>query len=188
MPVLSSMHNFATGQTEGTHWDTAHHHPGDDQSQTPYWFNFHQRDIGHFLVTGPTGSGKTVALTFLLAQAFRIRPAPKAVFFDKDRGGEIFVRAMGGAYEVLTPGTSTGFNPLQLENNGPNREFLLRLLKAMLRHGDGRDFDQEEEDMLESARSGRSARSRSPSGTLANLSGLSDWSRPRRRQRSESPG
>jgi len=41
-------------------------------SQTPYWFNFHQRDIGHFLVTGPTGSGNTVALTFLLAQAFRI--------------------------------------------------------------------------------------------------------------------
>ena len=50
------------------------------QSQTPYWFNFHQRDIGHFLVTGPTGSGKTVALTFLLAQAFRISPDPESGF------------------------------------------------------------------------------------------------------------
>lgn len=147
---LSSMHNFAAGQTEATHWGT----PVtilETTSQTPYWFNFHRRDIGHFLVTGPTGSGKTVALTFLLAQAFRIQPAPRAVFFDKDRGAEIFVRAMNGAYEVLTPGTSAGFNPLQLKNTGPNREFLLRLLKAMLQRGDGTDFDQEEEDILERA-------------------------------------
>jgi type IV secretion system protein VirB4 len=147
---LSSMHNFATGQTDGNHWNT----PItilETTSQTPYWFNFHRRDIGHFLVTGPTGSGKTVVLTFLLAQAFRVQPNPKAVFFDKDRGGEIFVRAMNGAYEVLTPGTSTGFNPLQLENNGANREFLLRLLKAMLRQGDGSDFQQEEHDILERA-------------------------------------
>ena len=130
---LSSMHNFASG-TAG--WHALGQRPItilETTSQTPYWFNFHQRDIGHFLVTGPTGSGKTVALTFLLAQAFRVRPAPKAVFFDKDRGAEIFIRAMNGTYEVLSPGTPTGFNPLQIENTGENREFLLRLLKAMLR-------------------------------------------------------
>ncbi len=167
---LSSMHNFASGQTEGTHWRT----PItilETTSQTPYWFNFHRRDIGHFLVTGPTGSGKTVVLTFLLAQAFRVRPAPKAVFFDKDRGGEIFVRAMNGAYEVLTPGTSSGFNPLQLENNGPNREFLLRLFKAMLRHGNGKVFDQEEEDILERALR-RLMQEPAAQRNLANLSGL----------------
>lgn len=147
---LSSMHNFATGQSDGAHWG-----PPitilETTSQTPYWFNFHQRDIGHFLVTGPTGSGKTVGLTFLLAQAMRINPAPKAVFFDKDRGAEIFIRAVGGTYEVLSPETPTGFNPLQLENTGPNRDFLLRLLKAMLRANDRRDFSQEDEDTLEKA-------------------------------------
>jgi type IV secretion system protein VirB4 len=144
------MHNFASGQIESNHWGR----PItilETTSQTPYWFNFHRRDIGHFLVTGPTGSGKTVALTFLLAQAFRVRPTPRAVFFDKDAGAEIFIRAMGGTYEVLSPGTPTGFNPLQLENTGPNREFLARLLKAMLRRPDGREFDQEEDDILERA-------------------------------------
>ncbi|WP_426124485.1 VirB4 family type IV secretion/conjugal transfer ATPase [Pararhizobium sp. PWRC1-1] len=167
---LSSMHNFATGQKESTHWST----PItilETTSQTPYWFNFHRRDIGHFLVTGPTGSGKTVVLTFLLAQAFRVQPAPKAVFFDKDRGGEIFVRAMNGAYEVLTPGTSTGFNPLQLEDTGPNREFLLRLLKSMLARSDGHDFDQEEEDLLERALL-RLMQEPAAQRNLANLSGL----------------
>jgi type IV secretion system protein VirB4 len=147
---LSSMHNFAAGQREGTHWGS----PVtilETTSQTPYWFNFHQRDIGHFLVTGPTGSGKTVALTFLLAQAFRVKPSPRAVFFDKDRGAEIFIRAMKGSYEVLSPGTPTGFNPLQIANNGENREFLLRLLKAMLRSDHTELFEQEKEETLERA-------------------------------------
>ncbi|CDN57686.1 Type IV secretion/conjugal transfer ATPase, VirB4 family (plasmid) [Neorhizobium galegae bv. officinalis bv. officinalis str. HAMBI 1141] len=167
---LSSMHNFATGQTDGTHWKT----PItilETTSQTPYWFNFHRRDIGHFLVTGPTGSGKTVALTFLLAQAFRVSPTPRAVFFDKDRGGEIFVRAMNGAYEVLMPGTSAGFNPLQIENTGPNREFLLRLLKVMLQRGEAAGFDQEEEDILERALL-RLMQEPTAQRNLANLSGL----------------
>ncbi|MFS8056319.1 VirB4 family type IV secretion/conjugal transfer ATPase [Rhizobium sp. BR 317] len=167
---LSSMHNFASGQQDGMHWGTPISIL-ETTSQTPYWFNFHQRDIGHFLVTGPTGSGKTVALTFLLAQAFRVRPTPKAVFFDKDRGAEIFIRAMNGAYEILSPGMPTGFNPLQLENTGENREFLLRLLKAMLRKDRQAAFDQEEEDTLERAIA-RLMQEPTAERNLANLAGL----------------
>lgn len=167
---LSSMHNFASGQQDGTHWGS----PItilETTSQTPYWFNFHRRDIGHFLVTGPTGSGKTVALTFLLAQAFRVKPSPRAVFFDKDRGAEIFIRAMNGSYEILSPGTPTGFNPLQIANTGENREFLVRLLKAMLRKDSGTAFDQEEEDTLERAVV-RLMQEPAAERTLVNLSGL----------------
>jgi len=167
---LSSMHNFATGQSNNLHWGL----PItilETTSQTPYWFNFHSRDIGHFLVTGPTGSGKTVALTFLLAQAMRVSPTPKAVFFDKDSGAEIFVRAMGGAYEILSPGTPTGFNPLQLENSGPNRDFLLRLLESMLRSSDHREFSQEDADTLERAIA-RIMEEPAAQRNLPNLSGL----------------
>lgn len=167
---LSSMHNFATGRATGMHWGLPISIL-ETTSQTPYHFNFHQRDIGHFLVTGPTGSGKTVVLTFLLAQAFRIRPEPKAVFFDKDRGAEIFVRAVSGAYEVLQPGIPTGFNPLQLENNSTNRDFLARLLKAMLQPADRSGFSQEEEDTLERAIT-RICQEPIQQRTLANLSGL----------------
>lgn len=166
---LSSMHNFATGQKDGSHWDK----PItvlETVSQTPYWFNFHQRDIGHFLVTGPTGSGKTVALTFLLAQAMRVRPRPRTVFFDKDRGAEIFIRAMGGSYDVLTPGIPTGFNPLQLDNSGRNIEFLLRLLKVMLSSPQV-GLLQEDETVLERALL-RLMREPKPERTLANLAAL----------------
>lgn len=150
---LSSMHNFAAGSADDLHWKV----PItllETTSKTPYIFNFHgngaARDLGHFLVTGPSGSGKTVSLTFLLAQALRVNPAPKAVFFDKDRGAEIFVRAMGGTYEILEAGKPTGFNPLQLENTGHNREFLSRLLKVMLTK-ENTPFTQEDEDRLERA-------------------------------------
>ena len=143
---LSSMHNFAQGREKAPHWSLPISIL-ETTSQTPYWFNFHQRDIGHFLVTGPTGSGKTVAMTFLLAQSFRISPRPRAVFFDKDRGAEIFVRAMGGSYEVLSPGVPTGFNPLQLPDSAENRDFLSRLLKVML--GGDLTLSQSDNDLIE---------------------------------------
>ncbi len=71
-------------------------------SQTAYFYNHHVRDIGNFTVVGPTGSGKTVFLSFISAQTLRISPRPKLVYIDKDRGAEIFIRAIGGRYEVLT--------------------------------------------------------------------------------------
>ena len=166
---LSSMHNFASGQAEGVHWGLPISIL-ETTSQSPYWFNFHRRDIGHFLVTGPTGSGKTVAMTFLLSQAFRVKPAPKAVFFDKDRGAEIFVRASGGSYEILNPSVPTGFNPLQLQNSAENREFLNKLLKTMLTAARS-DFSQEEEDTLERAIQ-RLMQEPAEQRTLSNLSGL----------------
>lgn len=167
---LSSLHNFASGRSDKLHWNV----PItllETSSQTPYTFNFHnQSGVGHFLVTGPSGSGKTVTLSFLLSQAFRVSPTPRAVFFDKDRGAEIFIRAMKGQYEVLQPGTPTGFNPLQLENTPENREFLNRLLKAML-HSPAHPFTTEDEDSLENAIAIIMRRSKEDRH-LHNLSGL----------------
>ncbi|WOC15628.1 VirB4 family type IV secretion/conjugal transfer ATPase [Pseudochrobactrum sp. MP213Fo] len=167
---LSSMHNFARGERENLHWGS----PItvlETTSKTPYNFNFHRRDIGHFLVTGPTGSGKTVVLTFLLAQAFRIAEPLKVVFFDKDRGAEIFIRAIGGIYEVLTPGVSTGFNPLQMNNTSVNRAFLLRLFKSMLRGKNHKEISCEDEGILESALS-RLMKAPVEKRTIANLASL----------------
>jgi type IV secretion system protein VirB4 len=54
------------------------------------------------------------------------------VFFDKDRGAEIFLRAMGGRYDVIRPGTRTGFNPLQLPDTPGNRRFLQQWAAKLL--------------------------------------------------------
>ncbi|MCJ9720005.1 VirB4 family type IV secretion/conjugal transfer ATPase [Agrobacterium sp. SHOUNA12C] len=132
---LASFHNFALGKPAGNHWGPAVSLL-QTTSMTPYFFNFHKGEVGNFVVTGPTGSGKTVALLFLLAQAMRARPQPRCAFFDKDRGGEIFIRACGGQYEVLQPGMPSGFNPLQLKDSPDNRAFVYDLLSYLVRPKD----------------------------------------------------
>lgn len=118
---LASLHAFPGGRAEGNHWGPAVT-VLETSAATPYHFNFHRGDLGNFSVIGPSGSGKTVALNFLAAQARRY--APRTVLFDKDRGSEIFVRAIGGHYAALRCGEATGFNPLQLPDTPANRAFL----------------------------------------------------------------
>ena len=118
---LASCHNFPVGQAEGNHWGPAIT-VLETTSAGPYYFNFHRGDLGNFTVIGPSGSGKTVVLGFLLAQAQKVRP--RTVFFDKDRGAEIFLRAIGGSYDVLRPGEPTRLNPLLLPDDPANRRFL----------------------------------------------------------------
>ncbi|WP_027232979.1 VirB4 family type IV secretion system protein [Phyllobacterium sp. UNC302MFCol5.2] len=145
-----SLHNFPGGKRDGNHWGSAISLL-ETTSQSAYFFNFHVRDLGNFTMVGPSGSGKTVALSFLMAQSQRIKPTPRCIFFDKDRGGEIFIRALGGTYEILQPGEPTGFNPLQLSDIGPNREFLFQLFSLMLRRPDGQPLPASEESVIRSA-------------------------------------
>jgi type IV secretion system protein VirB4 len=97
---LASGHNFASGAADGNHWGQAVSLL-ETTAAGPYFFNFHQGDLGNFTVIGPSGSGKTVILNFLLAQARKFDP--KIIFFDKDRGAELFIRALGGRYDRLHP-------------------------------------------------------------------------------------
>jgi len=119
---LASGHNFPIGRARGNHWGDAVT-LFETTAAGPYHFNFHQGDLGNFTVIGPSGSGKTVIVNFLLAQARRF--APRIVFFDKDRGAELFIRAIGGRYEALRPGEASGLNPLLLPDTAVNRQFLV---------------------------------------------------------------
>ena len=118
---LASGHNFPVGQADGNHWGPAITLL-ETTSAGPYYFNFHRGDLGNFTVIGPSGAGKTVVLGFLLAQAQKL--CPRTVYFDKDRGAEIFLRALGGRYDVLRPGEPTGLNPLLLPDTPVHRRFL----------------------------------------------------------------
>ena len=133
---LASGHNFPLGQAEGNHWGEAVTLL-ETTAAGPYYFNFHQGDLGNFTVIGPSGSGKTVVLNFLLAQARKFRP--RIIFFDKDRGAEIFIRAIGGRYDLLRPGVPSGLNPLQLEDLPVNRQFLIDWIVLL---AGGADIDE----------------------------------------------
>ncbi len=104
---LASLHNFPVGRPRGNHWGDAVT-LFETTAAGPYFFSFHHHDLGNFTIIGPSGSGKTVVLNFLLAQARKFNP--RIVFFDKDRGAELFIRAIGGQYDRLRPGASSGLN------------------------------------------------------------------------------
>jgi type IV secretion system protein VirB4 len=131
---LASGHNFPIGQAEGAQWGRAVT-VLETTAAGPYFFNFHQGDLGNFTIIGPSGSGKTVVLNFLLAQARRFDP--RIVFFDKDRSAELFIRAIGGRYDALRPGEPSGLNPLAMDDTSANRRFLLDWLTALLSSGGG---------------------------------------------------
>jgi len=129
LAAFASLHNFAVGKKSDNHWglpvtvlETC--------AGSPYYFNFHYKDVGNFLVFGAMGSGKTLLTGFLILQSMKF--GGKRVIFDKDRGFEILVRAMGGVYETIRPGIPTGFNPCQLNDTPENRKFLSRLFNRML--------------------------------------------------------
>jgi len=129
MAGFGSFHGFALGQASGNHWGDAVTLL-ETTSATPFFFNFHNGDLGNFSVIGPSGSGKTVVMNFLAAQAQKFKP--RTILFDKDRGAELFIRGIGGRYDRISPGAPTGFNPLALPDTAANRAFLRDWLGVLL--------------------------------------------------------
>jgi type IV secretion system protein VirB4 len=78
-------------------------------------------------------------------------PRPRLAFFDKDQGAEIFIRALGGRYEVLKPGVPSGFNPLQLEGTPEDRKFLSDLLAFLVRPTNGGQLSADQKKIIDSA-------------------------------------
>ncbi len=130
---FASFHNYPSGKRKKNHWGDAVT-VLNTVSGTPYFFSFHVRDVGHSMIIGPTGAGKTVLLNFLCAQAQKFNC--RLFFFDKDRGAEIFIRAIRGRYIIPNAAKTSGFNPFQLEDNSTNRSFLIEFMKALVMIGD----------------------------------------------------
>lgn len=78
---------------------------------TPFRLVLHVGDVGHAMVVGPTGSGKSALLSFLALQWFRY-PQARVVFFDKGRSARAATLASGGTWRALEPGAPFALQPL----------------------------------------------------------------------------
>src|SRR6185295_16450235 len=143
--ALAPFHNYPLGRAQGNHWGEALT-VLITSARSPYYFSLHasdptdpdggsRKDTGHTFVCGPTGSGKTVFIGFLIAMLSR--QGATQVVFDKDRDLEILVRALGGVYLPLKNGAPTGFNPLQLPVTLGHTEFLKEWLRTLVRPSTG---------------------------------------------------
>ena len=126
---LAPFHGFPTGRADGNPWGPAVA-MFKTASASPYYFNFHDGDLGNTFICGPSGSGKTVVLNFLLAQV--TKHGARIVLFDKDRGADLFMRALGGTYLPLKSGVPTGFAPLKaIPFDAAGQAFLTRWLESL---------------------------------------------------------
>jgi type IV secretion system protein TrbE len=65
--------------------------------QTPFRFHSHVSDVGHGIIIGPVGTGKSTFIDFMIAQSFRI-PEMQVFVFDKGYSSFILTKACGGQH------------------------------------------------------------------------------------------
>lgn len=69
-------------------------------SHTPFRLSLHQGDVGHTLVVGPTGAGKSVLLS-LIAVQFRRYSGAQVLVFDKGASAKAITAGIGGDHYAL---------------------------------------------------------------------------------------
>lgn len=126
-----SLHAYASGSPDRNHWGPAVC-ALETRSGTPYYFSYHLGDIGHTIIVGPSGTGKTTTALFMAIQAGRV--GPRLFVFDRDRGAEIAVRALGGRYTIVAAGAPTGWNPFAFDGTPRHRAFLRDFLAQLVEH------------------------------------------------------
>src|SRR5690606_34644286 len=93
----------------------------------------HVGDVGHMLVLGPTGAGKSVLLA-LLALQFRRYEGAQVTVFDKGNSARAAVLAMGGEHHGLGAGGALSFQPLRGIDDPAERSWAAEWVGALLAH------------------------------------------------------
>lgn len=85
----------------------------DTNGYTPYRLSLHVNDVGHTLICGPTGSGKSVLLNTLEAHSLKYRNS-NVFIFDKAASSRALTTAIGGNfYNIAAEGSNElSFQPL----------------------------------------------------------------------------
>jgi type IV secretion system protein VirB4 len=101
---------------------------------TPFRLSTHVGDVGHMLIVGPTGAGKSVLLA-LLALQFRRYPASQVYVFDKGGSARASILGMGGQHHRLAAeAESLAFQPLGQIDHVPERSWAVEWVLGLLAH------------------------------------------------------
>jgi type IV secretory pathway VirB4 component len=134
------------GPERDEHFDAPPLLYGKTEGSTPFRFSLHVGDVGHTLVVGPTGAGKSVLLALM---ALQFRRYAQAQVFAFDFGGSIRAAAlaMGGDWHDLGGGLTEGAEANRLAAAaGPHRrhaerawaaDWIARSWREGIRHAGG---------------------------------------------------
>ena len=134
---LITTHNFAHAMPLTSVWSGHERHPNDKYREwvdryrtiktgenaapllyaatsgnTPFRLSLHVGDVGHVLIVGPTGKGKSVLLALIAAQQRRY-PDAQVFVFDKKYSQYVLCNAVGGAhFDLASDDSKISFCPL----------------------------------------------------------------------------
>ena len=98
---------------------------------TPFRLDLHVGDVGHTMIVGPTGAGKSVLLATLAAQWLRY-PDAQLYLFDKGRSARATILGLGGDFFDLGEADALGLQPLEGVNEAGERAWALDWIGGLL--------------------------------------------------------
>lgn len=103
------------------------------EGATPFRLVTHIGDVGHTLVVGPTGMGKSVLLA-TLAMQFRRYPGSRVFVFDMGRSMRATVLGLGGEHYDLGADSAIAFQPLARIDEEVCRSWAAEWVEGRLLH------------------------------------------------------
>lgn len=102
--------------------------------RTPYFWNLHYQDVGHTLIQGATGSGKSFLCGFLVTQAQQYDPF--TVIFDLGGSYDRLIRLLGGSvWKVGLTHPEFTINPFCLAPTVEHVHFLYSFVRVLVQAG-----------------------------------------------------
>jgi type IV secretion/conjugal transfer VirB4 family ATPase len=133
---LSFLFALDAGQPRCPHLDREALAIFETRHQTPYRFALHVQDVGHTLVLGATGSGKSFLLNFLVTHAQKYDPT--TVIFDLGQSYRKLATLLHGSYlELALRQSGVTINPFALDPTAENLHFLHAFTRVLLEGADG---------------------------------------------------
>ncbi|CAH2396936.1 conjugal transfer protein TrbE [Mesorhizobium ventifaucium] len=100
---------------------------------TPFRLSTHVDDVGHMLIVGPTGAGKSVLLA-LIALQFRRYADAQVYVFDKGNSARAAVLATGGEHHALGADGALAFQPLRNIGDQAARSWAAEWIAGLIAH------------------------------------------------------
>ena len=143
-PIISSLNlahmtplsSIWAGQEYNEHLNAPSLLMAETGGATPFRLNLHQGDVGHTIVVGPTGAGKSVLLS-LIAMQFRRYEDSQVYIFDKGGSARTATLAMGGTWFDLGGADDVGeaaFQPLANINDANQRVWAHEWICDLIAH------------------------------------------------------
>jgi type IV secretion system protein TrbE len=108
---------------------------------TPFRVNVHVSDVGHALIIGQTGAGKSTLVGLLTAQFLRY-PGARVFVFDVGYSSWLLCHALGGRYVDLVAGGDTALQPLRHVDEPAERAWCAEWLESLVGAVDRRHIDR----------------------------------------------